>query len=75
MSVQDGVVRTSLDWTPEGASEPLRLTYTIIAHRDEPNIGAIRLTVEGLNEGMQVAFTDVFDVGRVSSPCPRDGAC
>ncbi|GAA5820821.1 hypothetical protein JCM3770_000353 [Rhodotorula araucariae] len=61
MSIQDGVVRTSLDWTPEGATEAIHLTYTILAHRVEPNIGAVRLTVEGLNENMQVAFTDVFD--------------
>ncbi|GAA5893748.1 hypothetical protein JCM8208_001234 [Rhodotorula glutinis] len=61
MSVQDGVVRTSFDWTPEGATDPIRLSYTVIAHRVEPNIGAVRLTVEGLNENMQVAFTDVFD--------------
>jgi len=68
MSVQDGVVRTSFDWTPEGATEPIRLSYTVIAHRVEPNIGAVRLSVEGLNENMQVAFTDVFDVRPLLAP-------
>lgn len=62
MSIQDGLVRTSYDWTPEGATAPLRVSYQMLAHRVWPNVAAVRLTVQGLNTSDQVAFTDVFDV-------------
>ncbi|GAA6009189.1 alpha,alpha-trehalase ATH1 [Rhodotorula paludigena] len=61
MSIQDGLVRTSYDWTPEGATAPLRVSYQMLAHRVWPNVAAVRLTVQGLNTSDQVAFTDVFD--------------
>ncbi|GAA6031033.1 hypothetical protein JCM8097_003971 [Rhodosporidiobolus ruineniae] len=61
LSIQDGVVRTELDWTPEGFDAPVSLRYTVLAHRDWANVGAVRLTVRGLTENMTVAVTDVLD--------------
>ncbi|GAA5906847.1 hypothetical protein JCM6882_006845 [Rhodosporidiobolus microsporus] len=61
MSIQDGVVETSLNWTPAGMTDPISLTYTILAHRVLPNVGAVRMTARGLPENASVAVTDVFD--------------
>ncbi|BGP14872.1 hypothetical protein JCM10213_003772 [Rhodosporidiobolus nylandii] len=61
LSVQDGVVSTSLKWTPEVSSSAVSLEYTIIAHRDWPNVAAVKLQVDGLQEGSSVAVTDVLD--------------
>ncbi|GAA5834169.1 hypothetical protein JCM11251_000560 [Rhodosporidiobolus azoricus] len=61
MSVQDGVVETTLDWTPAGLSDPISLSYTIFAHRVVPNVGAVRLNVKGVPANASAAVTDVFD--------------
>ncbi|GAA5888338.1 hypothetical protein JCM5296_003292 [Sporobolomyces johnsonii] len=61
MSIQDGIVRTSLDWTPQGMNTTVALQYTLFAHREWANVGVVRLDVEGLTEAMQVAVTDVLD--------------
>ncbi|BGP23663.1 alpha,alpha-trehalase ath1 [Rhodotorula toruloides] len=61
MSINDGIVRTMLDWTPEGMNKSVSLEYTVLAHRVWPNVAAVRLSVQGLTQDMQVAFTDVLD--------------
>ena len=61
-SIQDGVVKTSLMWTPTGGNTSnITLEYTIYAHRVNPNLGAVSLDVSGLAEGANVSFTDVLD--------------
>ncbi|KAI5474838.1 glycoside hydrolase family 65 protein [Pseudohyphozyma bogoriensis] len=60
MSIQDGIVKTSLTWTPTGGS-PVSLLFTIFAHRTMPNLGVVRLDVEGLAAGANLSFTDVLD--------------
>ncbi|KAK4703450.1 hypothetical protein P7C70_g2769, partial [Phenoliferia sp. Uapishka_3] len=61
MSIQDGVVQTTLEWTPAGSKAPLDVAYTIFAHRTLPNLGVVRLDVEGLTPGAEVSVTDVLD--------------
>ncbi|KAL8276477.1 hypothetical protein RQP46_011127 [Phenoliferia psychrophenolica] len=61
MSIEDGVVQTRLAWTPAGSASPLNLLYTIFAHRTLPNLGVVRLDVEGLVQGQNVSVTDVLD--------------
>ncbi|GAA6060907.1 hypothetical protein JCM10212_003941 [Sporobolomyces blumeae] len=60
-SIQDGVVQTSLDWTPDGANQSVKVKYTLFAHRVMPNLGVVRLDVDGVDQGSTVAVTDVFD--------------
>ncbi|BGP30989.1 alpha,alpha-trehalase ath1 [Rhodotorula toruloides] len=61
MSIDDGIVQTTLDWTPDGMNKSVSLEYTVLAHRVWPNVAAVRLSVQGLTQDMQVAFTDVLD--------------
>lgn len=60
LSIRNGVVQTSLTWTPNN-STPVSLTYTMIAHRQRSSLGLVRLDVEGLKEGQEVWITDVLD--------------
>ncbi|GAA6018450.1 hypothetical protein JCM10207_000898 [Rhodosporidiobolus poonsookiae] len=59
MSIQDGVVTTEFDWASPAGN--VSLAYTVWAHRVNPNLGAIRLTVSGLSANSTVALTDVLD--------------
>ncbi|GAA5880894.1 hypothetical protein JCM3774_003235 [Rhodotorula dairenensis] len=63
MSVQDGLVQTKYDWTPGGSNSSTKITlsYTIFAHKVIPTLGAVYLSVSGLTNQTQVAFTDVLD--------------
>lgn len=61
MSIQDGVVQTSYTWTPSQGSSSVNVTYTVIAHRTRPNLGIVRLDVQGLQSG-DVSLTDLLDV-------------
>ncbi|GAA5981976.1 hypothetical protein JCM11641_006816 [Rhodosporidiobolus odoratus] len=61
MSIQDGLVKTEIVWLPGVGEDAVSLTYEILAHREWPNLGVVRLNVNGLREGMSVAVTDVFD--------------
>lgn len=69
MSVQDGVVETSLDWRLM-SNQTISVKYTLFAHRVQPNLGIVRLDVTGLSNDSTVAVTDVFDVS--VSPDPSD---
>lgn len=60
LSIRDGMVRTSLTWTPTN-STPVILNYTMLAHRKRPSLGLVRLDVEGLTEGQEVWITDILD--------------
>lgn len=60
-SLQDGLVVTSLLWTPSSRNTSVNLTYTIYAHRTKPNLGALKLDISGLAEGVEVGITDVLD--------------
>ena len=70
MSVQDGIVQTKYDWTPGGgasnSSTKITLSYTVLAHKVIPTLGAVYLSVSGLTNQTQVAFTDVLDVSSIS---------
>lgn len=69
MSINNGVVSTSLIWTPSSNtsttgssnSSGVSLNYTIYAHRTRPNLGVIRLEVSGLQNTSNVTLTDVLD--------------
>ncbi|KAE9402984.1 family 65 glycoside hydrolase [Gymnopus androsaceus JB14] len=62
LSIQDGRVETSLNWTPSTATNPsYSLRYTLFAHRTLPNVGVVRLDVDGLIEGTPISITDVLD--------------
>ena len=70
MSVQDGMVQTKYDWTPGGgngsnSSTNITLSYTVLAHKVIPTLGAVYLSVSGLTNQTQVAFTDVLDVSSI----------
>lgn len=60
MSIENGVVKTNLLWTPPNGS-PINITYTIFAHRSKPNLGVVRLDVKGLTNQSSVSVTDVLD--------------
>ncbi|ORY91787.1 glycoside hydrolase family 65 protein [Leucosporidium creatinivorum] len=60
-SLQDGLVVTSLLWTPSSGNTSVNLTYSIYAHRTKPNLGAVKLDISGLAEGTEVGMTDVLD--------------
>lgn len=62
MSIADGVVQTRLSWTPDNSTAPVQLLYTIFAHRTMPNLGVVKLDIEGLASGTSVSVTDVLDV-------------
>ena len=71
MSVQDGIVQTKYDWTPGGgggsnSSTKITLSYTVLAHKVIPTLGAVYLSVSGLTNQTQVTFTDVLDVSCMS---------
>lgn len=63
MSINDGIVSTSLAWSPAGSNSTVMLNYTVLAHRTRPNLGVVRLDVSGpgLMEGMDISFTNVLD--------------
>src|SRR4051794_13483058 len=54
-----GVLRTSLTWTP-GAGRATDLTYEVIAARNSPHVGAVRLTMTPHWSG-SATVTDVLD--------------
>ncbi len=55
MNIEDGVVQTNVTWNG------LQLTYTVFAHRLNPNVGAMRLDVSGIPEGSTVVISDTID--------------
>ncbi|KAG0237760.1 Six-hairpin glycosidase-like protein [Mortierella sp. GBAus27b] len=69
MSLRNGVVQTTVSWSPFGPSStstkipnrPIKLQYTILAHRSRPTLGLVRLDVSGLEKGQQVIITDALD--------------
>ena len=68
MSIENGVVSTSLTWTPstntshaKSSGSGITLCYTIFAHRTRPNLGVVRLDVSGLSDTSKVTVTDVLD--------------
>jgi trehalose/maltose hydrolase-like predicted phosphorylase len=69
MSIENGVVSTSLTWRPSTAStsdtkssgSDIILNYTIFAHRTRPNLGVVRIDVSGLSDVSTVTVTDVLD--------------
>src|SRR5215213_3005497 len=54
-----GVLRTSLTWTPR-AGRATELVYDVIAARNSPHVGAVRLTVTPRWNG-SASVTDVID--------------
>lgn len=60
MSIENGLVETSLTWTPAGM-QPVNLTYTTFAHRTKPHLGVMRLDVKGLTNTAAVSITDLLD--------------
>ncbi|KAM0746041.1 hypothetical protein T439DRAFT_369600 [Meredithblackwellia eburnea MCA 4105] len=61
MSIQDGIVTTNLVWKPANSNSVLNLTYTLLAHRTLPNLGLVRLDVEGITLGTNFSITDALD--------------
>lgn len=63
MSIDNGVVSTSLSWSSQNASNAsgIVLNYTIFAHRTRPNLGVVRLDVSGLPSSSNISVTDVLD--------------
>jgi trehalose/maltose hydrolase-like predicted phosphorylase len=63
MSIDNGIVSTSLTWTPAlpHISSGISLNFTIFAHRTRPNLGVVRLEVSGLPSASVVTLTDVLD--------------
>lgn len=63
MSLRNGIVQTTVSWSPFSASNgsEIRLIYTVLAHRSRPNLGLVRLDVSGLSKGQQVIITDALD--------------
>ena len=64
MSIQDGLVKTSLSW------KGLNISYSMFAHRTLPNLAVVRLDVAGLSPSSRATVTDLLDV---SIPCRRKG--
>jgi trehalose/maltose hydrolase-like predicted phosphorylase len=62
LSIQDGIVSTSLNFSPAGENSTVAVTYTIFTHRTEPNLGGVRLQVSGLSPADSVSVADVLDV-------------
>jgi trehalose/maltose hydrolase-like predicted phosphorylase len=60
MSIRDGIVTTSLKWTPDGF-ESVSINYTVLAHQSRINVGMMKLQVHGLKSGTQAFITDVLD--------------
>ncbi|PWN46738.1 hypothetical protein IE53DRAFT_391103 [Violaceomyces palustris] len=69
LSLRDGVVKTSLIYTPPSStqggdgtsSRGYRLDYTVLAHRSRPTLGLVKLQVSGLEPGEKVVISDVLD--------------
>lgn len=63
MSIDNGIVSTSLTWTPALAhvGSAISLNFTIFAHRTRPNLGVVRLDVSDLPSTSIVTLTDVLD--------------
>ncbi|KAF9920549.1 alpha,alpha-trehalase ath1 [Linnemannia zychae] len=67
LSMRNGIVETKVVWSPfnttggKSASSAINLHYTILAHRDRPTLGLVRLDVSGLTSGQQVVITDALD--------------
>lgn len=61
MSIEDGVVTTSLTWTPQGLAA-VNLTYQTFAHQAMRNLGVLQLNVTGAVAGTPLTITDLLDV-------------
>lgn len=66
LSLRNGIVETTITWEPFDSSsgkdaDSIELVYTVLAHRDRPTLGLVRLDVSGLKDGQQVIITDVLD--------------
>ncbi|KAK0557044.1 alpha,alpha-trehalase ath1 [Tilletia horrida] len=65
LSIRDGIVSTSLSWSPSNDSSSngtaIALNYTMYAHRTRPTLGVVRLVVSNLPAGAQVVATDAID--------------
>ena len=65
LSIDNGVVSTSLSWSPHNSTasyaSSISLKYTIFAHRTRPNLGVVRLDVSGISPSSNVSVTDVLD--------------
>ncbi|EPS36974.1 hypothetical protein H072_9427 [Dactylellina haptotyla CBS 200.50] len=59
MSLRNGIVKTSLTWTPSGGVS-YNLTYTILASRFRANVGYVQLDVVA-SQNADVSFLDLLD--------------
>jgi trehalose/maltose hydrolase-like predicted phosphorylase len=55
MSIRDGIVSTSMVWMG------VQLNYTLLAHRNRPTLGIVRLELTPLNGSVEVVVTDMLD--------------
>lgn len=61
LSLRNGIVETTVSWSPFNSPDLIKLQYTVLAHRSRPNLGLVRLDVSGLKKGQQVVITDALD--------------
>ncbi|KAK9242481.1 glycosyl hydrolase family 65 central catalytic domain-containing protein [Lipomyces tetrasporus] len=61
LSLKDGIVRTSLEWHPNGnASQAILLGYEVLAHRAVPTLAMVKLDVVAA-EDTKIKLSDVLD--------------
>ncbi|KAG0208406.1 alpha,alpha-trehalase ath1 [Mortierella sp. GBA30] len=60
LSLRDGMVQTTVHWSPF-ADSSIKLHYTILAHRSRPTLGLVRLDISGLSNAQEVIITDALD--------------
>ncbi|KAK9365667.1 glycosyl hydrolase family 65 central catalytic domain-containing protein [Lipomyces kononenkoae] len=61
LSLKDGVVRTKLEWHPNGnQSRAISLAYEVLAHRAIPTLALVKLDVVAA-EDTEIRLTDVLD--------------
>ncbi|KAF3231844.1 alpha,alpha-trehalase ath1 [Orbilia oligospora] len=59
MSLRNGIIKTSLTWSPAGGCT-YDLTYTVMANRFRANVGYIQLDVVASHD-VEVSFLDLLD--------------
>lgn len=60
LSLKNGVVTTSLTWTPDESGPSYNLTYTVVAHRARINVGMVKLEIQS-SEAVNLTVTDILD--------------
>lgn len=66
LSLKYGIVETKVSWTPEEGGKTddgnYCLTYTILTHRNRPNLGMVKLDVIASKDDSEIEIDDILNI-------------